>query len=83
MTTSRKDKRVMESVIAIICEVLVVVMKVFVLTAVAVVKNIVYLVTVPKYKNISKDTVLVTGGGKGLGRLVAFEFAKHHPKQVS
>lgn len=35
-----------------------------------------------KYKDIQGDVVLITGGGKGIGRLVANEFAKRRPKQL-
>jgi len=35
-----------------------------------------------KYKNITGDAILITGGGKGIGRVVAVEFAKRKPKQV-
>jgi len=35
-----------------------------------------------KYKDISNDVILITGGGKGIGRLVSVEFAKRKPKQI-
>jgi len=35
-----------------------------------------------KYKNITGDAILITGGGKGIGRVIAMEFAKRRPKQV-
>lgn len=35
------------------------------------------------YKGIQDDVVLITGGGQGIGRQLAVEFAKHNPKQVS
>ena len=35
------------------------------------------------YKGIKDDVVLITGGGQGIGRQLAVEFAKHKPKQVS
>lgn len=37
----------------------------------------------PSYKCIENDVILITGGGKGIGRYIAVELAKHSPKQVS
>ena len=35
-----------------------------------------------RYKNIEKDIILITGAGRGIGRLLAVEFTKYKPKKV-
>ena len=37
---------------------------------------------VPGYKDISEEIVLISGGGRGIGRQIAFEFADYKPKHV-
>ncbi|GAB1604554.1 short-chain dehydrogenase/reductase 3-like [Argonauta hians] len=35
-----------------------------------------------KKKDITQEVILITGGGRGLGKRIALEFAKHSPKQI-
>ena len=38
---------------------------------------------IPGYKDISEEIVLISGGGRGIGRQIAFEFANYKPKHVT
>lgn len=59
--------------VALILEFLVVLLKVIWITLVAIVKGILPL---GKKKDVSKEIVLITGAGSGIGRMMALEFAK-------
>ena len=70
------------SVVSLISEVIVVAFKVIYVIIRSCVANLLWFVD-KNYKSIEDDVVLITGGGKGIGRQLAVEFAKHKPKQVS
>lgn len=36
-----------------------------------------------KHRDLSRDVILITGGGRGIGRHLAHEFAKQGAKKVS
>ena len=62
-------------------EIIVFLIHIFASVLAAFVRNIFFFLP-RKYKNITGDVILITGGGKGIGRLIAVEFAKRRPKQV-
>lgn len=39
-------------------------------------------IVVSKPKDISSEIILITGGGRGIGRQIALEFAKFRPEHV-
>jgi len=57
------------------------IIRIFATLVAAVVSNV-FFFWPRKYKNITGDAILITGGGKGIGRVIAVEFAKRKPKQV-
>ena len=70
------------SLVSVIYELIVVAFKVIYVIIRSCVTNLLWFVD-KNCKSIEDDVVLITGGGKGIGRQLAVEFAKHKPKQVS
>jgi len=65
----------------LVVEFIVFIIRIFVILTASFVRNVLFFWP-RKYKNIIGDAVLITGGGKGIGRVIAVEFAKRKPKQV-
>ncbi|XP_005109175.1 short-chain dehydrogenase/reductase 3 [Aplysia californica] len=49
---------------------------------VLIVKDVMSWVVPPKKKSIGDDVILITGGGRGIGKKLVLEFATHQPKHI-